>query len=65
MVRVYRSDLVGYYNVEDTGMSLDDLRGVGYTTNFESLGKDEEGIGGAVESAGTASTAASARISSG
>lgn len=60
MVRVYRSDLVGYYNVEDTGKSLDDLRNEGgYTTDYESLGKDEEGIGGAVEGAGTAGTAAS------
>ena len=60
MVRVYRSDLVGYYNLEDTKMSLNDLRDAGYTTDYQSLGKDEEGIGGASEGGGTASSASTA-----
>ena len=41
---VYRKDLDGRYKVEDTGYSLSDLQGAGYTTDYESLGKNEKGV---------------------
>lgn len=41
---IYRRDLDGRYKVEDTGYSLSELKNAGYTTDYESLGKNEKGV---------------------
>lgn len=41
---IYRKDLDGRYKVEDTGYSLSELKNAGYTTDYESLGKNEKGV---------------------
>jgi len=55
---VYRKDLDGRYKVEDTGYSLSELKGVGYTTDYESLGKNEKGVTVSQPTSGTGTSGA-------